>query len=98
MNEDVILFFDSVQLMYYKCHKVNFKRIDSYIDFSHQIKKKKATLNPQNTDDKCFFQCAATVALHYKEIESHPERVSNIKLFINKYSWKGRKYTTKIDD
>ena len=24
--------FDSVQLMYYKCHKVNFKRSGSYID------------------------------------------------------------------
>ena len=24
--------FDSVQLMYYKCHKVNFKRGGSYID------------------------------------------------------------------
>ena len=25
--------FDSVQLMYYKCHKVNFSRDGSYIDF-----------------------------------------------------------------
>ena len=24
--------FDSVQLMYYKCHNVNFKRNGSYID------------------------------------------------------------------
>ena len=24
--------FDSVQLMYYKCHKVNFRRVGSYID------------------------------------------------------------------
>ena len=28
----------------------------------------------------------ATVALNYEEIESHPERVSNIKPFINKYN------------
>ena len=26
------LVFDSVQLMYYKCHQVNFKRGGSYID------------------------------------------------------------------
>ena len=25
--------FDSVQLMYYKCHKVSFKRWGSYIDY-----------------------------------------------------------------
>ena len=24
--------FDSVQLLYYKCHTVNFKRVDSYMD------------------------------------------------------------------
>ena len=39
--------FDSVQLMYYKCHKVNFKRGDSYIDSPDWIKKKKIN----NIDD-----------------------------------------------
>ena len=53
--------FDSVELMYYKCHKVNFKRGGSHIDSPDWIKKKKATINPKNTDDKCF-QYAATVA------------------------------------
>ena len=33
--------FDSVQPMYYKCHKVNFRRSSSYIDFPDWIKKKK---------------------------------------------------------
>ena len=28
------------------------------------------------------------VALTYEEIESHPERVSNIKPIINNYNWK----------
>ena len=52
--------FDSVQLMYYKCHKVNFRRGDSYIDSPDWIKKKKATINLQNTDNTCF-QYATTV-------------------------------------
>ena len=39
--------FDSVQLMYYKCHKVNFRRGGSYIDSPDWIKKKKATINPK---------------------------------------------------
>ena len=38
--------FDSIQLLYYKCHKVIFKRGGSYIDSSDGIKKKKVTLNP----------------------------------------------------
>ena len=39
--------FESVQLMYYKCHKVNFKRGVLYIDFPDWIKKKKTTINPK---------------------------------------------------
>ena len=62
--------FGSVQFLYYKCHKVNFKRGGSHIDFPDWIKKKKATINPKNTDDKCF-QYTATVALNYEEIKSH---------------------------
>ena len=89
--------FDSVQLMYCKCHKVNFKRDGLYIDSPDWIKNKKATIYPKIENDKCF-QYAATVALNYEEIESHPERVSNIKPFINKYNWEGINYPSKIDD
>ena len=66
--------FDSVQLMYYKCHKVNFKRGRSYINSPDWIKKKKTTINRKNGDDKCF-QYAATVALNYEEIKWDSERV-----------------------
>ena len=37
--------FDSVQLMHYKCHKVNFIPGDSCHDSPNWIKKKKATIN-----------------------------------------------------
>ena len=76
------LIFDSVQLMYYKCHEVNFRRVDSYIDSPDWIEKKKTTINSKNKDYKCF-QYAVTVALNYGQIESHLEKVSNIKPFIN---------------
>ena len=88
--------FDSVQLMYYKCHKVNFRRGGSYIDFLDQIKKKKATINPKNEEDKCF-QSAVTVALNHDEIKRDPQRISKIKSFINKYNLKGIKYPSKLD-
>ena len=40
--------------MYYKCHKVTFFKCGgSYID-SDLIKKKRATINSKNTDNKCF--------------------------------------------
>ena len=74
--------FDSVQLMCYKFHKVNFKCEGLYIDSPDQIKKEKATINPKNTDNK-HFQYAVAVALNYEEIKWNPGRVSNIKPFIN---------------
>ena len=89
--------FDSVQLMYYKCHKVNFKRDHLYIDTPDCIKKKKAIINPKNTIDKCF-QYAVTAALNYEEIKWNQERVSNIKPFTHKYNWKRINYPSKIDD
>ena len=39
MKESV--YFNSVQLMYYKCRKINFRRGDSYIDSPDWMKKKK---------------------------------------------------------
>ena len=66
--------------MHYKCHKLNFRCGGSYIDPPEWMKKKKATINPKNEDNKCF-QYAVTAALICGETESHPERVSNIKPF-----------------
>ena len=40
--------FDSVQRMHYKWHG------GSYIDSPDWVKKKRATINPKNKDDKCF--------------------------------------------
>ena len=77
--------FDSVQLLYYKCHKINIKREGSYIDSPDWIKNIKATINLKNQDDKCF-QYAATVALNHEEIKKDPQRISKIKPFIDKYN------------
>ena len=75
--------FSAVQLLHYKCRKMNFKRGRSYIDSLVWIKNKKATINPKTENDKCF-QYAATVALNYNKIEHNPESVSNILSFISK--------------
>ena len=42
------LVFDYVQLLYYKCHKMNLNGGGSYIDSPDSIKSKKATINPIN--------------------------------------------------
>ena len=84
--------FDSVQLLYYKCYKINFKRGRSYIESPDKIKTrkqqkiqemkmmmfyKKATKNPKNEDDKCF-QYAPAVALNHEEIKRHKYQKFNL--------------------
>ena len=71
------------------CDKINPNRGGTYIDPPDWIKSKKATINPINTKDSKYFQYAVTVALNYQEIKKNPQRITKIKLFINKYSWKG---------
>ena len=79
--------FDSIDLLYYKLHKISLNRDGSYIDSPEWLKNKKATINPKNNDDK-FFQYAVTVALNHQNIKSYPERMSNIKAFIDQHNWK----------
>ena len=46
--------------------------------------KKEAMINGDND-----FQNALDDALNYQTIETHPERISKIKSYINKYNWEG---------
>ena len=61
------------------------------------VKKKKAIISSKNNDDKCF-QYAATVALNYQKIKSNPERISKIKLFIERYDWKEINFPSHKND
>ena len=46
--------FDSVQFMYCKCHKVNFRRGGSYIDSPDWIKKEKSNNKSKKYGWKMF--------------------------------------------
>ena len=46
--------FDSVDLLYYRLHKISLNGGGSYIGFLKWLKNKKAAINPINNDDKCF--------------------------------------------
>ena len=81
-------YFDSVDLLYYHLQKTSLNRKrGSYIDSPERLKKKKAKTNPKNSDDSCF-QSTLTAALGYRNYKSHPERVSNLKPFIDQCYWK----------
>ena len=79
--------FDGVNFLYYDFNKTSINRGGSYIDSTQWLKNKKSTIDPKNNDDKCF-QYVITLALNLNSIDNHPERISKIKPFINKYNWK----------
>ena len=79
--------FDGANFLYYDFNKTSIYRGGSYIDSPKWLKDKKSTINSKNNDDKCF-QYAVTLALNLDNIDNHPERISKIKPFINKYNWK----------
>ena len=62
-------FFDYVQLLYCKCHKINPNCGGSYTDSPDWIKNKKATINPINKKDNKCFRYAVTVTLNHEEIK-----------------------------
>ena len=77
--------FDNVDLFHYNLHEISLNREGSYIDTPKWLKK--ATINPKTNEDKCF-QYALTIALSYQNIKNNPERITQIKPFINQYNWK----------
>ena len=46
--------FDSIDLLYYKLHKISLNRGESYIDSPDWMKNKKAIINSKNKDNECF--------------------------------------------
>ena len=77
--------FDGINFLYYNFNKTSINRGGSCIDSPKWLKDKKSTINPKNNDDKCF-QYAVTLALNLDNIDNHPEGISKIKPFINKYN------------
>ena len=102
-NEEKILrnesnfIFESVDLLSYSFHKISLRRRKSYIKSTEWVINKRATINPKNKDNKCF-QYSITVALNHQNIENRPERMSNIKAFIDNYSWEGTDFPAGIKD
>ena len=86
--------FDYIQLLYYKCHKINPNHDGSYLDSPYWIKNKKATIKPVNKkDNKCFQYTVIS-----EEIKKSSAKITKIKTFINKYTWEGINFPLEKDD
>ena len=79
--------FDGINLFYYNFNKTSIYRGRLYIDSPKWLKDKKSTINPKNNNYKCF-QYSGTLALNFDNIYNHPEKISKIRPFIDRYNWK----------
>ena len=61
------------------------------------VKNIKSTIIPKNNDYKRF-QYVTTLALNLDKINSHPDRISKIKPFIEQYSWKEIDFPSTSED
>ena len=80
--------FERIDLLEYHLHKISLNRESSSIESPEWLKNKGVTINPKNTNDNNCFQYAITAALNHQNIDHHPEIISKLKPFINKYNWK----------
>ena len=94
------LVFDAVNVMYYDLNKISLNRGGSYIptNTASWLSDKKATVNPQNKKDDWCFKYALTVALNYEKVKNNPERISQIKPFIDQYNWKEMDFPSTCKD
>ena len=79
-------FFEKVDLLQYHFDKFTLKRGSSYIPSPKWIYNKKSTINPHNIDDNNCFSYSIVATLNYQNISNHPERISNLKPFIDNYN------------
>ena len=69
----------------------------TFIETPDRIKNKKCTINPQNSDNKCF-QYSVTLSLYHKQVGRNLFRVSKIKPFINNINWKNINFPPQEQD
>ena len=69
---------DKIMHLYINVHRLALTRGGSYIELPKWLKSKKAVINPQNKDEKCF-KWAVIAALHHEEIKKHHQRISKLR-------------------
>ena len=87
--------FDEVLYLDVNFHQLNLTRGSSYLTLPDFIAKRKAVINPQNGDEECF-KWAIIVADKWMDIDSHPERVSDLREFSDNYDWSGLEFPVSL--
>ena len=71
-------YIDKILFLDIEFSKLKLTRGSSYEPLPDQISRKKAIINPQNSDKKCY-NWAVIASLNHEKIGAHPERISKLK-------------------
>ena len=89
--------FDKVLLMDVDFHRLNLTRGSSYIPLPDWLMKKKAIINPKNSDMECF-KWAVIAAMKWEEIGNNPERVSKLRRYEGDFDWSDIEFPVSFRD
>lgn len=76
-------------------HKLRLTRGSSYIELPKWLGSKKAVINPVNEDEECF-KWAVIASLHHTEIGRNPNRISQMRPYVDIYNWEDIEFPTSI--
>ena len=76
-------------------HQLNLMRGSSYLPLPDWLVSKKAIVNPNNDDKECFKW--SVIAVENAGMKD-PQCVSNLRKFMDNYSWSGLEFPVSIKD
>ena len=87
--------FDEFLYLDVNFHQLNLMRCSSYLPLPDCLVRKKAIVNPHNDDEECFKWSVIEV----KDVGmKDPQRVSNLRKFMDNYDWSGLEFPVSIKD
>ena len=89
--------FDRVLHMDIDFHRLTLTRGSSYVPLPDWLMKKKAIINPKNSDMECF-KWAVIAAMNWEEIGNNPERVSKLRRYEGEFDWSGLEFPVSFRD
>ena len=87
--------FDEFLYLDINYHQLNLMRGSSYLPLPDWLVSKKAIVNPHNHNEECFKWSVITA--ENAEMKD-PQRVSNLRKFMDNYDWSGLEFPVSIKD
>ena len=89
--------FDRIIHMDIDFHRLNLTRGSSYIPLPDWLAKKKAIIDPKNSDLECF-KWGVIAAIRWEEIDGDHQRISKLRRYEDDFDWDGIKCPASIRD